>query len=365
MKTRQPFQLYLRGAVWYARYWNARAKRYNRTVALDTENREEAEGRARVRLNDTAGAGLLEYLDSFWSLDSDYAKLKALRGKALSPRYIETCRQAIRLRVQTHAPFKKMRVSDVGLAEVEAWQLWCSKTGCGPRGQNIALQALKTALRRWAKGARLPDPLAGVIKVEEHSKERGTLTIDEVKAIIAHDSLTPWDRSAVLLGCLCGLRLGEVRGLRWEDVDLAGKALIVAQAIPADEDTPRAPKWGSSGKVPIPDALLLELRKIVKASGTTGYVLSIDQGKPAGTRRIVGSFNRVMDAVGVKLDARRERRISFHSLRHTYVSLGQLAGLPDFVMQKLARHKSASMTQHYTHATVVDFAEAQKKLSGL
>jgi integrase len=368
MKTRKPFQLYQRGETWYARFWNTRAKRYDRTASLGTDSKEEAEGRARARLQDTSKAGLLAYLDDFWRIDSDYAELKETRGKALSPRYIELCRSALRLYVKPFPPFKRLQVADLTLPLMEDWQLWAKRRGIGPRSSNIALQAVKTAVRRWARGAKVGDPLSGILKVAERSLERGTLTVDEVKAIIALDEdkkLTAWDKGTALLGCLCGLRLGEVRGLRWQDVDLDGKALVVAQALAADEDEARAPKWGSSGRVPIPDALLAELEKIRKASGGEGYVLSIDEGKPAGTRRIVGSFNRVMDKIGVKHDSRRERRISFHSLRHTYVSLGRISGLPVWMMMKLARHKSASMTQHYSHASIIDMEDARKRLSGL
>jgi integrase len=45
----------------------------------------------------------------------------------------------------------------------------------------------------------------------------------------------------------------------------------------------------------------------------------------------------------------RRRNISFHSLRHTFVSLLRLAGVEDFQVQALAGHKSAAMMEKYSH----------------
>ena len=41
--------------------------------------------------------------------------------------------------------------------------------------------------------------------------------------------------------------------------------------------------------------------------------------------------------------------LSFHSLRHTAVSLLKDAGVPDAVVQALVGHESAAMSHRYTH----------------
>ena len=40
---------------------------------------------------------------------------------------------------------------------------------------------------------------------------------------------------------------------------------------------------------------------------------------------------------------------SFHSLRHTAVSLFKDSGIPDAVVMALMGHESAAMSQRYTH----------------
>ena len=55
--------------------------------------------------------------------------------------------------------------------------------------------------------------------------------------------------------------------------------------------------------------------------------------------------------------------MSFHSLRHGFISISRLAGLSDFEIQGLAGHKSGVMMERYSHAAqVLDFAAAREKL---
>lgn len=63
------------------------------------------------------------------------------------------------------------------------------------------------------------------------------------------------------------------------------------------------------------------------------------------------------------VNEQERRNLTFHSLRHTFVTLGRIAGLSLLEIQTLARHKSGAMTERYTHAgQVLDFASAKEKL---
>ena len=66
-------------------------------------------------------------------------------------------------------------------------------------------------------------------------------------------------------------------------------------------------------------------------------------------------FKRVFKAAGIKTDAdgadghRKRALVSFHSLRHTFVSLAANAGVPFAVVQAIVGHSTADMTRHYFH----------------
>ena len=69
------------------------------------------------------------------------------------------------------------------------------------------------------------------------------------------------------------------------------------------------------------------------------------------------------------INEQKARNITFHSLRHTFVTLGRLAGLTEPEIQALAGHTDGRsfsanrMTDHYTHAKqAIDFIAAKEKL---
>jgi integrase len=88
------------------------------------------------------------------------------------------------------------------------------------------------------------------------------------------------------------------------------------------------------------------------------------------------SFARDLEAIGIPgrwrsrnekpegyVNEQAKRNLTFHGLRHTFVTLGRLAGISDLEIQALARHKSRRMMERYSHANqVLDFKNAKKKL---
>ena len=56
---------------------------------------------------------------------------------------------------------------------------------------------------------------------------------------------------------------------------------------------------------------------------------------------------------------------SFHSLRHTAVSLLKDAGIPDAVVMALMGHESAAMSQRYTHVGKESLNKAAEALPEL
>jgi integrase len=70
-----------------------------------------------------------------------------------------------------------------------------------------------------------------------------------------------------------------------------------------------------------------------------------------------------VDPFGKVRPVREARNITFHSLRHTFISLARLAGIGD--LQALAGHKSGAMMERYTHREeVVEIAECRKIIEG-
>ena len=173
-------------------------------------------------------------------------------------------------------------------------------------------------------------------------------------------------KASIVLGFSCGLRRGEIRALRWRHVDLSGHMLTISENF-TDDDGMKEPKAGSSRLVPI-FGTVLEILKELKRTNPYGgedvdFVLpNVERDKPLASIIIKRGFERIMDAIGIGKDARAKRKLSFHSMRHSFVTRAREAGLPDFVVSALSGHKTVSMVNHYSHQTLTAVETARGSL---
>lgn len=120
-----------------------------------------------------------------------------------------------------------------------------------------------------------------------------------------------------------GLRIGELCGLKWEDVDLNSGVINIRrtlQRIYVPENTGchtkliiNAPKTKNSVRsVPIGGKLLELMRKVQKDSKAAEYVLS-GSSKPVEPRSYRNHYNRLITLLGIQ-------QLNFHALRHTFAT---------------------------------------------
>ena len=81
---------------------------------------------------------------------------------------------------------------------------------------NMAVQSGKIAANPWYKLSQKEKP-------KNPKTKREYLTIDEVKALIATPCENDTVKRAYLFSCFCGLRLGDVIGLKWENITNDGE----------------------------------------------------------------------------------------------------------------------------------------------
>ena len=217
---------------------------------------------------------------------------------------------------------------------------------------NAHVCVLREIFRTLAKRAGLvDDPWANVRLHADDSVSRRELTLDEVSRLYAAASKmgVEWKR-LVMIGLYTGLRLGDCCRLSWGSVNLERR---VIQVIP--EKTKKHAK-GRPVTIPIHPALMDELAIAHAVDGRSTYVnptiaelyLKHRWRLADGLRRIFMNANISMS---MRLEGRPRKSViaSFHSLRHTFVSLSANAGVPLPVVQSIVGHCSTSMTRHYYH----------------
>ncbi|HEU4535808.1 MAG TPA: site-specific integrase [Polyangiaceae bacterium] len=239
--------------------------------------------------------------------------------------------------------FGALPAAAVDFARVSALDVDLVRGGLKPSTRANAQVALRSALRcavdagRLAAMPRLPTlPRAG-------SKVVTPPTPDEVDRALA--ATPPHARLALLLAADAGLRLGEVRGLRWRDVDLDAGVLVVRRTIYHGEvDTPKS---GHERMVPLTPRLARALGEARAAGGgrrPEAPAAPSRLGRPWGETTLREAFRRALAKAGLP-------RSRLHDLRHAFVSRCFLAGADARTVQELAGHASLVVTQRYAHTT--------------
>ncbi len=223
------------------------------------------------------------------------------------------------------------------------------------RTVNHEVKFLRMVFRAARRDALVADDPAEFVKTvrQRDGHERQPFSLDQLRAVLSVAD-SEW-QSMVLFGLYTGQRLSDIARLTWSNIDLqrnelrlvtskTGKRLIIPLAPAlghllskaASSDDPRAP-------------LHPRAHAIVMAQGKSGHLSNqfADLLAEAGLR--IKTPHRATANQGRGVRADREHKLSFHSLRHTSVTLLKEAGVPDAAIMALVGHDSVAMNQHYTH----------------
>jgi integrase len=160
-------------------------------------------------------------------------------------------------------------------------------------------------------------------------------------------------RTIVQVAVWSGPRQSEILGLIWSDVDLrAGQVNLSKQLSRARKDAPaeRVPlKTGDRRTVEIDPGLCEILRTHKERQFALGFAKPTDyvfctlpDGKPIHSRNLCKAFAKAADRAGLNPDGKR--RLRFHDLRATYVSILIDAGCSLPFIGKQVGHSNPSIT---------------------
>ena len=217
------------------------------------------------------------------------------------------------------------------------------------------LISLKSLLRDAKRRGNVAQNVALDVKIGPDKRRRKLKvgvdipTLDEVRRII---HTAGKGRALLLTAIFTGLRSSELRGLRWEDVDLKKGELHVRQRADCFNVIGKPKSDAGTRTVPLPAPLLNALRewKLACPKGALGLVF------PNGAGNIENQPNIMMRilwpaqvAAGV-VHTDGEAKYGMHALRHFYASWcinrkedGGL-GLPMKTVQTRLGHSSIVMT---------------------
>ena len=186
----------------------------------------------------------------------------------------------------------------------------------------------------------------------------------------------------IIFDMFTGLRLGELCGLRWANVDMEGKAFLVCETrnrLPNHDDSIEASTSvktiettkteNSRRTVYLTDNLSQDLAKYKTIQDSIaaqypgynpdGYVFCQENGRPYEPRTYQDLFKRCVRQAGI-------RDANFHALRHTFATRSLEQGMDIVTLSRLLGHANPSVTMDkYGHALEDHKRVSIQKLDGL
>jgi integrase/recombinase XerC len=219
------------------------------------------------------------------------------------------------------------------------------RTGLAPKSLQRLLSSCRSLFRQLNReGLLTGDPLLGVRGPKVRRKLPQVLDVDEASALVETDSggkLAVRDRAMLELFYSSGLRLSELVGLRWIDLDLDGGEVRVLG------------KGGKTRIVPVGRHAIAALRALGTEEGmqADSPVFRGRGGAPINARTIQLRLKTLALQQGLP------KNIHPHLLRHTFAS-HMLESSGDLrAVQELLGHADIATTQIYTH---LDFQHLTK-----
>jgi len=237
-------------------------------------------------------------------------------------------------------------VEEINLESVENYKSWRLSQGVKPTSINKELRFLASMINRavefeWIprhKLYRIPILIKGV----NDARLRYLSTEEEEKLLNAIRN--PLLKDVVIFALNTGLRRCEILSLKWKNVDLKNKCLILESGQTKNKKRHVLPLNSTAWKV---------IKNRLKEKAENCEFVFHRGGKPV--KSIRGAFENALKRAGIE-DFR------FHDLRHTFASRLVQKGVDLYVVKELLNHSDIQTTQRYAHLKLDNLKKAVEML---
>ncbi|MBO5354612.1 MAG: site-specific integrase [Clostridia bacterium] len=263
-------------------------------------------------------------------------------------------------------------ISEIGRKEIQEFLLQQKKDGNVKNGDklsatstNMMLSILSLAFEYAYDMEYVKDnPCIKVRRTKVESKKVEAFTLEEQRlieqAIVQSD-----DRRlhGILLCLYTGLRIGELLGLMWNDVDFDCGVIKITKTVYREKNENGVwqlcvdtPKTKSSDRViPLPEYIIELLKEDYKLAQTP-YVVENKKGERMSIRSYQYMFEKITERAGV-------RKLNFHALRHTFATRAVECGIDIKTVADIMGHQNASITlNRYAHCMIEHKIQMMQRL---
>ena len=212
------------------------------------------------------------------------------------------------------------------------------------------LTIYKTALREIMKGNSECNSILNAIQMPKKvTPEVQIFSVKEQRMIERAIIQSPDKRYLGILLCFyTGIRLGEVCGLKWGDIDFEAGTMAVTRTVSRirnfDETKERTvlfigrPKSNYSvRKIPLPDFLLDLARGLKLECSDENHFILTNTEQPVDPRKYQKMFQRLLILAEVK-------KCKFHAIRHTFATRALELGVDIKTLSEILGHSNVSIT---------------------
>jgi integrase len=173
---------------------------------------------------------------------------------------------------------------------------------------------------------------------EDNTKDRVLSPEEETKIL---DKLPVWLHPIMVVAINTAMRLGEILGLRWPEIERKNGEASLGGFIRIGSES----KGHRARHVPMNAAVKAAIdaqRPVATDVGFVPYVFVSRLKRPFSVRWLSNAFAAAAKRAKVE-------GVSFHTLRHTAVSRMIAAGVPDRIIMKIVGHTTSAMVSRYAH----------------
>jgi integrase len=344
--------------AYQAEVWSAREKKKIRrtfaTLAAARGWRADAlVGLRRGTLRSPTSTTLSQAAE-LWLVGAREGTVRTRSGDRHKPSTIRSYEAALRNRVLPE--LGPVKLSQISRVDVQDFADRLHAEGLDPSTVRNTIVPLRAIFRRaLSRGEVALNPTTAIELAAVRGRRDRIASPEEAAALIA--ALPEHDRATWACAFYAGLRLGELRALRVEDLDLDAGTITVAASWDQHAG-PVSPKSRAGYRtVPIPAVLRRHLiEHLLRLGWSRGLIFGRDPETPFNPSSLNRRAGRMwaVAALGAFLSGRRLpvaiQRIGLHEARHSYATVMIAAGVNVKALSVFMGHSSIVVTMdRYAH----------------
>jgi len=336
--------------------WDGRSqRRIRKTFRTLTEAkawRQDAAGALRAGTLRASDGQTVKQVADRWIEDARAGLVRNRSGDTYKPAALRAYEKALRLHIIPALGTRKF--SQVQRLDVQELVDKMHGSGLTPSSIRGAIMPLKAMYRRAVARGQLPiNPTTGLEMAADLGRRDRIVSPEQAVTLLG--ALSDQDRPLWATAMYAGLRCGELRGLRWDDVEFLDGVIHVRRGWD-DVEGEIAPKSRAAiRKVPMPTILREHLEPLYARAHDPVLAFGKD-GQPFDPRRVAERAKAAWTDRG--LDG-----LGLHDCRHTYASFMIASGCNAKSLSTYMGHANIATTfDRYGHLMPGNESEAAELL---